>query len=144
MSGYSKVILTGNLTRTPELRYTTSGKPVCDLGLAVNELKDRVSFFDVTCWGKVAETCCQYLQKGAGVLVDGKLVQDRWEQDGVKRQKVKVVAEVVKFRDGKHGPEVVSPTDDPPAEAESPHPTDTGDATETTDTGETDNDDLPF
>jgi single-strand DNA-binding protein len=102
---FNKVILIGNLTRDPEIRYNPSGKAVATLSIAVNrrsrqgeEGKDDVSFFDVVVWEKQAETCGQYLSKGSGVLVEGRLQQRRWEtEDGQKRSKVEVVASNVQF-----------------------------------------------
>lgn len=105
MAGYNKVILLGNLTRNPELRYTPSGTPVATLGLAVSrryrqgeDLKEEVCFVDIVVFGKQAEHCGQYLSKGNGVIVDGRLQQRRWEtEDGQKRSKHEVVAQTVTF-----------------------------------------------
>ena len=108
----ARVILVGNLTRDPELRYTTGGTAIANLGIAVNrrikrgeEWTDEVSFFDVVVFGRRAETSAEYLAKGRPVLVEGDLVQRRWEsQDGQKRSKVEVQARDVQFlgtpRDG--------------------------------------------
>lgn len=105
MTGFNKVILIGNLTKNPELRYTPSGTPVASFGLAVNrkfrqgeELKEEVCFIDIVVFGKTAEHCGQYLSKGSGVIVDGRLQQRRWEtDDGQKRSKHEVVAQTVNF-----------------------------------------------
>lgn len=105
MAGFNKVILIGNLTKNPELRYTPSGTPVTSFGLAVNrryrqaeELKEEVCYIDVVVFGKQAEHCGQYLSKGNGVIVDGRLQQRRWEsQDGQKRSKHEVVAQTITF-----------------------------------------------
>ncbi|GIW55235.1 MAG: single-stranded DNA-binding protein [Nitrospiraceae bacterium] len=105
MAGFNKVILIGNLTRNPELRYTPSGTPVASFGLAVSrrykqgeELKEEVCFVDIVVFGKQAEHCGQYLSKGNGVIVDGRLQQRRWEtEDGQKRSKHEVVAQTVTF-----------------------------------------------
>ena len=105
MAGFNKVILIGNLTRNPELRYTPNGTPVASLGLAVSrrykqgdELKEEVCFVDVVVFGKQAEHCGQYLSKGNGIIVDGRLQQRRWEtDDGQKRSKHEVVAQTVTF-----------------------------------------------
>ena len=105
MTGFNKVILIGNLTKNPELRYTPSGTPVASFGLAVNrkyrqaeELKEEVCFVDIVVFGKQAEHCGQYLSKGNGVIVDGRLQQRRWEtDDGQKRSKHEVVAQTVTF-----------------------------------------------
>lgn len=100
----NRVVLTGNLTRDPELRSTPSGTSVCNLGLAVNERekvgdewRDRANYFDITVWGKQAESAAQYLSKGSPVAVDGRLRHERWEVDGQKRSTVKVVAHLVQF-----------------------------------------------
>ncbi len=105
MVGFNKVILIGNLTKNPELRYTPSGTPVASFGLAVNrrfrqaeDLKEEVCFVDIVVFGKQAEHCGQYLSKGNGVIVDGRLQQRRWEtEDGQKRSKHEVVAQTVTF-----------------------------------------------
>jgi len=105
MANYNKVILMGNLTRDPELRYTPNGTAVATLGLAVNrkykvneEWREETDFFDIVVFGKQAENCSEYLKKGRPVLVDGRLQQRRWETDeGQKRSKVEVVASIVQF-----------------------------------------------
>ena len=105
MAGFNKVILLGNLTRNPELRYTPNGTPVASLGLAVSrrykqgdELEEEVCFVDIVVFGKQAEHCGQYLSKGSGIIVDGRLQQRRWEtEDGQKRSTIDVRAERVQF-----------------------------------------------
>ncbi len=105
MNGFNKVILIGNLTRNPELRYTPSGTPVASFALAVNrrfrqgeEMKEEVCYIDIVVFGKQAEHCGQYLSKGNGVIVEGRLQQRRWEtEDGQKRSKHEVVAQTVTF-----------------------------------------------
>jgi len=103
MFSFNKVIIVGNLTRDPEVRYNPSGKAVATLSIAVNNSrgKDRkpedTSFFDVVVWEKQAETCASYLSKGSGVLVEGRLQQRRWETDGQKKSKVEIVASNVQF-----------------------------------------------
>jgi single-strand DNA-binding protein len=105
VTGFNKVILIGNLTKNPELRYTPNGTPVASFGLAVNrkfrqaeDLKEEVCFIDIVVFGKQAEHCGQYLSKGNGVIVDGRLQQRRWEtEDGQKRSKHEVVAQTVTF-----------------------------------------------
>jgi len=105
MASFNKVILMGNLTKDPEIRYTPSGTPVATFGLAVNrrykqgeELKDEVCYIDIVVFGKQAEHCGQYLGKGHGVIVDGRLQQRRWEtDDGQKRSKHEVVAQSINF-----------------------------------------------
>ena len=102
---FNKVVLIGNLTRNPEVRYTPNGTPVTTFGLAVNrrfrqgeELKEEVSYIDITVFGKQAESAGQYLSKGNGVIVDGRLQQQRWEtEDGQKRSKHVVIANTLTY-----------------------------------------------
>lgn len=109
MNGFNKVIMGGHLTRSPELRYTSNGTPVASFALASNrrykqgdDLKEEVCFVDVVVFGKQAEHCAQYLMKGSGVLVDGRLSLQRWEtEDGQKRSKHEIVAQDVTFTDKK-------------------------------------------
>jgi len=103
--GFNKIILIGNLTRDPELRYTPSGTPVVNFPLAVNrryrqgdEQKEEVCYVDIVVFGRQAENCGQYLSKGDGAIVDGRLQQRRWEtEEGQKRSKHEVVAQTVTF-----------------------------------------------
>src|SRR5213592_2877370 len=103
MASFNKVILLGNLTRDPEVRYTPKGSAVCDLGIAVNrvyttdsgEKREEATFVDVTFWGRTAEVAGEYLKKGRPVFIEGRLQLDSWEdkQSGQKRSKLRVVAE---------------------------------------------------
>jgi len=103
--GFNKIILIGNLTRDPELRYTPSGTPVVNFPLAVNrryrqgdEQKEEVCYVDIVVFGRQAENCGQYLSKGDGAIIDGRLQQRRWEtEEGQKRSKHEVVAQTVTF-----------------------------------------------
>ena len=102
---FNKVILAGNITRDPELRFTNDGVPVVNFGLAVNDKRskkeDAVDFFDVTAWRELGETVANYKKKGDPILVEGKLQYRTWEaQDGSKRSKVDVVAHNVQFLGG--------------------------------------------
>ncbi|MCM8537934.1 MAG: single-stranded DNA-binding protein [Lentisphaeraceae bacterium] len=107
MASFNKVLLMGNLTRDPELRYTGSGAAVCGLGLAVNrsyktqsgEVKDDTCFVDVTVWGKQGESCNNYLRKGAPVFVEGVLRLESWtdKNTGQNRSRHSVSAESVRF-----------------------------------------------
>src|SRR3954470_12501687 len=107
MASFNKVILVGNLTRDPELRYTPKGTAVAKLGLAVNrnwtsesgEKKEEVTFVDVDVFGRTAENVGQYMRKGRPLLVEGRLRLDQWDdkQTGQKRSKLGVVAETVQF-----------------------------------------------
>jgi single-strand DNA-binding protein len=111
MASFNKVLLMGNLTRDPELRYIPSGTAVVKFGLAVNrdyldkqsgEKKESVCFVDITVWGKQAETCNQYLTKGRPVFIEGRLEFSSWEtKEGDKRSKLEVVAERVQFLGGR-------------------------------------------
>lgn len=101
MASFNRVILVGNLTKDVELRHIQStGTAVTDISLAVNERVkrndqwvDEVNYFEITLWGKTAEVAEMYLSKGSPILVEGRLKQDRWEQDGQKRSKVKIIGE---------------------------------------------------
>lgn len=97
------VLLAGNLTRDPQLRYTQGGTSVADFGMAVNRKfgdKEEVTFVDVTCWGKQADVVGEYLKKGRNVFVKGWLKLDQWENDGQKRSKLTVTAERIQFLGG--------------------------------------------
>ena len=110
MASFNRVILVGNLTRDPELRYISTGTAVTDLGLAVNDRVkrneqwvDEVNFFDITLWGRTAEVANEYLSKGSSVLIEGRLKYDTWEKDGQKRSKVKIIGEKMQMLSGKTG-----------------------------------------
>jgi single-strand DNA-binding protein len=107
MASFNKVILMGNLTRDPELRYTPKGTAIAKVGLAVNrvwtneagEKKEEVTFVDVDIFGRTAENVGQYMRKGRPMLVEGRLKLDQWDdkQTGQKKSKLGVVAETVQF-----------------------------------------------
>ncbi len=105
MASLNKVFLIGNLTRDPELRYTPSGTAVADLAMAVNrryttasgEKKEETCFVDITLWARRAEVASQYLKKGSPLFIEGRLHLDKWETDGQKRSKLKVVAQNFQF-----------------------------------------------
>lgn len=107
----NRVVVSGNLTRDPELRATSGGTSVCELGIAVNgrekdttgEWKDRPDFFNVTVWGNQAENAAKYLSKGSPVAIDGRLRYESWEHDGQKRSTVKIVAQTVQFLGSRNG-----------------------------------------
>ena len=110
MASVNKVILIGNLTRDPELRYTPKNTAVTELGIATNrryrvenEMREETTFVDVTVWGVQAENASKYLSKGRAVYVEGRLQLDSWEDktSGQKRNKLKVVAETVQFLGGR-------------------------------------------
>jgi single-strand DNA-binding protein len=113
MANFNKVIIVGNLTRDPELRYTPKGTAVARITLAVNrtwksesgEAKEEVSFVDVDVWGRQAEVIGQYMKKGRPLLVEGRLKQDTWEDKNTKQKqsKLKVVLESFSFIDSNRG-----------------------------------------
>ena len=101
----NRVVITGNLTRDPELRNTSSGMPVCSLRIAVNtrrksgdEWVEKPNYFDVTVWGKQGENCATYLEKGRPIAVDGRLEWREFDdREGNKRQAVEIIADSVQF-----------------------------------------------
>jgi single-strand DNA-binding protein len=111
MASVNKVLLLGNLTRDPELRYTPQGAAVCEFSLALNraytnkqtgQRVEEVSFVDIVAWARTAELCAEYLKKGRQVFVEGRLTQDRWESpEGKKMSKLRVTAEAVTFLGGR-------------------------------------------
>ena len=121
MASYNRVILMGNFTRDVDLRSTQSGTPVADIGLAVNDRRknpagewiEETTFVDVTLWGKTAEVAAQYLGKGSPVLIEGRLKLDKWESDGEKRSKLKVVAERMQMLGSGNGQKKTAAADEP-------------------------------
>ncbi|TDU71227.1 single-strand DNA-binding protein [Prosthecobacter fusiformis] len=113
MASLNKVMLIGNLTRDPEVRYTPKGSAVCDMAIAVNrryltesgERQEEVTYLDIVLWGKQAELAGQYLAKGRSIFIEGRLQMDTWEDKatGQKRSKIKIVAENMQFLDSKGG-----------------------------------------
>lgn len=107
MASFNKVILLGNLTRDPEVRYTPKGSAVCDLGLAVNrqytlesgEKREEVTYVDVVLWARLAEIAGEYLKKGRPIFIEGRLQMDSWEdkQTGQKRTKLRVIGETMQL-----------------------------------------------
>ena len=144
----NRVVLTGNLTRDPELSSTpNTGTSVCKLRLACNtrrrdasgEWVDKPNFFDITVWGAQGENCAKYLQKGRPIAVDGRLEWREWERDGVKRQSVDIIADSVQFlgsRDGGENGGRFTPQSDVPA--------DTADFESAPASGGAADDDIPF
>lgn len=139
MASVNKVMLLGNLTRDPELRYTPQGAAVCEFALALNHVYtnkqtgqkvEEVSFIDIVAWGRTAELCAEYLKKGRQVHVEGRLKQDRWESpEGKKMSKVRVTAEAVTFLGsrpggGAPGPGAPEAAAAPEAPADAPPPDD--------------------
>ena len=113
MASVNKVILIGNLTRDPEIKYTPKGTAIADIGLAVNrtystdsgEKREEVTFIDVTLWGRVAEIVGEYCKKGRPLYVEGRLQLDTWDdkQSGQKRSKLKVVGENIQLLGSREG-----------------------------------------
>jgi single-strand DNA-binding protein len=164
MASYNKVLLLGNLTRDPEVRYTPKGTAIANLGLAVNrvyttesgEQKEEVTFVDIEVWGRQAETAGQYLSKGRPVFVEGRLKLDSWEdkESGQKRNKLKVVAERVQFLGAPRGGAEFkdrAPSDEAPArparpagQGGRPAAPAARDAAETEPTVASEDDNIPF
>ncbi len=113
MANLNKVMLIGNLTRDPEVRYTPKGTAVAEIGLAVNrrytaesgEKREETTFVDVTLWGRTAELAGEYLKKGRPVYIEGRLQLDSWDdkQTGQKRSKLRVVCEEMQFLGSREG-----------------------------------------
>ena len=110
----NRVVLTGNLTRDPELRSTPGGTSVCSLRIATNTRRkdqsgnwvDKPNYFDVTVWGAQGDNCARYLEKGRGVAVDGRLEWREWQdQQGNKRQSIEIIADSVQFLGSREGGE---------------------------------------
>jgi single-strand DNA-binding protein len=109
MASYNRVVLIGNLTRDPELRYIPSGMAVSDIGLAVNDRRkgangewiEETTFVDVTLWGRTAEVASEYLSKGSPVFIEGRLKLDTWEKDGKKNSKLRVVCDKMQLIGGR-------------------------------------------
>jgi single-strand DNA-binding protein len=154
MNGFNKVIIAGNLTRDPELRYTPKGTAVARFTLAVNrtwksetgESKEEVSFVDVDAWARQAEVIAQYMKKGRPLLVEGHLKQDTWEDKNThqKQSKLKVVLEGFTFIDSK-GPEsgAAAPTSSVRPAAASAAPADVPPSAEP-EAAPPEQDDVPF
>ena len=110
MASFNRVILLGNVTRDPELRYISSGTAVTDVGLAVNDRRkdgktgewiEETTFVDVTLWGRTAEIAGEYVTKGSPLLIEGRLKLDTWEKDGKKNSKLRVVCERMQLLGGR-------------------------------------------
>jgi single-strand DNA-binding protein len=122
MSGVNRVILVGHLGADPELRYTASGTAVTRFRMATTEVftdrqgtrQERTEWHRVVAWGKLAEICGQYLNKGKLVFIEGKIRSDSWEQDGVKRYSYEIVADTMKMLGpGRGGREAEAPFSPP-------------------------------
>ncbi len=121
MTSFNKFIGLGNLTRDPETRFTPKGIAICSFGIAMNhkykqgpETKEEVCYLDVIVFGKYAETCQKYLEKGQGILVEGRMRQRRWEtDDGQTRNKHELIASQIQFMPKKDGGHASSPDPGP-------------------------------
>ena len=149
MASFNKVILLGNLTRDPEVRYTPKGSAVCDLGIAVNrsytldsgEKREEVTFVDVVLWSRLAEIAGEYLKKGRPIFIEGRLQLDTWDdkQSGQKRSKLRVIGETMQLLGGR-----------PPgagggaAEGGESRPSKTAPPPKAAEKGEPDDDEIPF
>ena len=125
MASFNKVMLMGNLTRDPELRYTPNGAAVTSFGLAVNrkfkqgdEWKDDVCFVEITVWKRQAENCQKYLSKGRPAFVEGYLKFSTWESEGQKKNKLEVVANTVQFLGSRNDSQGASSTGQVPVSDE--------------------------
>jgi single-strand DNA-binding protein len=147
MANFNKVILIGNITRDPELRYTPKGMAIAKIGMAINrtwksetgESKEEVTFVDVDAFGRQAETVAQYLKKGSPLMVEGRLRLDQWDdkQTGQKRSRLGVVMEGFQFLGGNRNesgggaaeaprsrPAPAAPKTEAPSDADGPPPED--------------------
>jgi single-strand DNA-binding protein len=111
MASFNRVILIGNLTRDPELKYIPSGTAVCEIGMAVNDRRkgpngdwiEETTFVEVTLWGRTAEVCSEYCSKGNPLFIEGRLKYDAWEKDGKKMSKLRVVADKIQLLGSRGG-----------------------------------------
>ncbi|MFM8496900.1 MAG: single-stranded DNA-binding protein [Planctomycetia bacterium] len=111
MASFNRVVLLGNVTRDPELRYISNGTAVTDIGLAVNDRRktatgewvEETTFVDVTLWGRTAEIAGEYVTKGSPLLIEGRLKLDTWEKDGKKNSKLRVVGEKMQLLGSRSG-----------------------------------------
>lgn len=104
MNNLNSVLMEGNLTKDPETKKV-GDSTICEISIATNryykqdnKYEQEVSYFDIKCWNKLAEVCKKYLKKGRGIRVIGRLKQERWEKDGVKKSKVIISAEHIEFK----------------------------------------------
>ena len=149
----NRVVLTGNLTRDPEVSATGGGLAVCKLGIAVNgrrknnstgEWEEKANFFRVTVFGKQGENCAQYLKKGRAVAIDGRLEWSQWEVEGQKRSSVDIIAESVQFLGGRDEAGNGNGFSSSVRATESDVPIDTGDFETAPVAGGAADDDIPF
>jgi single-strand DNA-binding protein len=152
MASFNKVILLGNLTRDPEVRYTPKGSAVCDLGIAVNrsytldsgEKREEVTFVDVVLWSRLAEIAGEYLKKGRPIFIEGRLQLDTWDdkQSGQKRSKLRVIGETMQLLGGRP-PGAAGGAGEGSEEAKAPRPK-TAPPPKPAAAGAPDDDEIPF
>jgi single-strand DNA-binding protein len=149
----NRVVLTGNLTRDPELRSTGTGLAICKLGIACNtrkrnnatgEWEEKPNFFRVTVFGNQGERCSQYLRKGRAVAIDGRLEWSSWETDGQKRESIDIIADSVQFLGGRDDAANGNGFSSGARAQESDVPIDTADFAPTPVGAATADDDIPF
>ena len=149
----NRVVLTGNLTRDPDLRTTPGGLSICKLGIAVNgrrkngvtgEWEEKPNYFRVTVFGAQGENCAQYLRKGRPVAIDGRLEWSTWENEGQKRESIDIIADTVQFLGGRDDAGNGNGFSSSVRAAESDVPIDTGDFEPTPVTAGAAEDDIPF
>ncbi len=154
MASFNKVILMGNLTRDPQVRYTPGGTAVTDIGLAINrtwfdkttqQKREEVTFVDVTLWGRQAEVAGEYLSKGRSVLIEGRLQLDQWDdkETGQKRSKLKVVGENMTMVGSRTSGSPQGGAGNPEAEAQFPEPS-PADSFQESPPAAAPNDEVPF
>ena len=152
MSSFNRVILMGNLTRDPQVRYTPGGTAVTDIGLAINrtwydkttqQKREDVTFVDVTLWGRQAEVAGEYLSKGRSVLIEGRLQLDQWDdkETGQKRSKLKVVCENMTMVGGRPSGSPQGGGENPDAQFSEPNP---AESFQESPPAAAPNDDVPF
>ncbi len=146
----NRVVLTGNLTRDPEMSVTGGGLSICKLGIAVNTRRksgdtweEKPNYFRVTVFGRQAESCGQYLKKGRPVAIDGRLEWSQWERDGQKRESIDIIADTVQFLGGRDDAGNGNGFSSSVRATESDVPIDTGDF-ETAPVAAAADDDIPF
>ncbi len=148
----NRVVLTGNLTRDPELSATNGGLSICKLGVAVNTRRknsegnweEKPNYFRVTVFGRQAESCSQYLRKGRPVAIDGRLEWSQWERDGQKRESIDIIADTVQFLGGREDAGSGNGFSSGVRATESDVPIDTGDFETAQVGGGASEDDIPF
>jgi single-strand DNA-binding protein len=155
MASMNRVFLLGNLTRDPEVRYLPSGQAVADIRLAVSrkfktangQEREETCYVDVVVWGRSAEACGKFLNKGSPLLVEGRLQYDEWEKDGKKNSRLRVVADRTQFvgapRRAEYSDQAAEESPAPAGKPAARVPSE-GEAGETPAPGSGDADDLPF